>query len=605
MARTSLKTPIPDSAYEARTRTVLRVCGESGMGLKSVAEILTKALKRLGFYVYADREYPSLIKGGHSFVQLDFSVDPVHSMSLKADLMLALDFSGLDTYMDEMRPGTMVLHSFEHHERVVGLEDRAAQAGFTLEYLPAKTIARELGGNDLVINMVMIGYSWGLLRLPIEPLRQAVTEQFADKPALLAIDLKCIERGYALAQEHPKPPSFSIRLPDSIPEKILLDGNMALALGAIQAGVRAYYAYPMSPSSSILTHLAEFAHTTGMVVKQAEDEITAAQMAVGSMFMGTRALVATSGGGFDLMTETVSLAGMIENPLVIVIAQRPGPATGLPTWTAQADLLMAIHSGHGEYPKIVVACSDATSCYEQIQHAFNWAETYQCVVLVLTEKVIGEALSMVDPFPHGTIPIQRGLVDFSDGVTKVYSEERYAFTPSGVSKRWIPGSSPAYYYANGDEHGPDGTVTEEADEAAAMIDKRMRKEATLLEAIPEPRVVGPEAEASLSVIGWGSTRWVMQDVVAWYEERGIRVNYLHFDVVYPLKTERVTRFFKENPNVFLLEGNYRGQLGQMIEQSTGLRFADKLLKYDGRPFFFEEVVGWLESKRTAPKDSTI
>jgi 2-oxoglutarate ferredoxin oxidoreductase subunit alpha len=380
-----------------------------------------------------------------------------------------------------------------------------------------------------------------------------------------------------------------------------LDGNTALGLGAIQAGVRAYYAYPMSPASTILSYLAEVSHETGMVVKQAEDEITAAQMSLGSMFMGTRAFTATSGGGFDLMTETVSLAGMTETPLVIVLAQRPGPATGLPTWTAQADLLLAIHSGHGEYPKVVLACSDTSSCYEQIQHAFNLAEQYQCVVIVLTEKVIAEALMMVDPFTHGTIPIERGLVDTKEGLQKVYSEERYALTPTGVSKRWLPGSTKMHYYANGDEHWVDGSLTEEADHAAAMMEKRMRKEITILKALPEPAVHGVAKNANLSVVGWGSTKGVMEDVIRWYKKRGVAINYLHYDVVSPIKTTRLKQFFAENSNVCLLEGNYRGQLGGLIEHATGLRFADRLLKYDGRPFFFEEVIGWIEVRRLASK----
>lgn len=599
MARTSLKIRIPPKVTRTRTRTVLRICGESGMGLKSVAEILTKALKRLGFYVYADREYPSLIKGGHSLAQIDFGVEPIGSMALHADLMLALDYTGLNAYLDEMPKGSLVLHTFERHEQVKGLKARAHKGGFKVEYLPAKKIAYELGGNDLVINMVMVGYAWGMLGLPIKPLKVAVHEQFVDKPKLLAIDLKCIEAGSVLAKKAlgSSKKHLSIQLPKKNPTKILLDGNMALTLGAIQAGVRAYYAYPMSPSSTILSYMADLANQTGMVVKQAEDEITAAQMTLGSMFMGTRALVGTSGGGFDLMTESVSLAGMTETPMVVVLAQRPGPATGLPTWSAQADLLLAMHAGHGEYARVVMACSDATSCYELVQHAFNMAEQYQCVVVLLTEKVIAEAYTMVDPFKHQAIPIRRGLVTSQAALRKLKPNDRYALTASGVSKRWLPGSTSTHYFANSDEHGLDGALTEEADHVAAMMEKRMRKECTVEKALPEPRVIGVAKGAKVSVVGWGSTKGVMEDVIRWYKRRGVAINYLHFDYLYPLKTERLKRFFLENQRVCLVEGNYRAQLGTLIESATGLRFADRLLKYDGRPFFFEEVVGFVEKQK--------
>jgi 2-oxoglutarate ferredoxin oxidoreductase subunit alpha len=357
--------------------------------------------------------------------------------------------------------------------------------------------------------------------------------------------------------------------------------------------------------------MANWANQFGIVVKQGEDEITVAQMALGSMFMGTRALAATSGGGFDLMTETVSLAGMIECPLVIIIAQRPGPATGLPTWTAQADLNLAIHAGHGEFARIVMAVSDPTSAFDLIQHAFNLAEEFQTPVLLLTEKTIAEAQETVETFRQNAVPIKRGLVP-ADKLNMLKSVDRYQITKTGVSKRWIPGSSPAFYYANSDEHWESGVLTEDGKKTAAMIEKRMKKLKSIEDALPEPVEYGP-AKADISFVGWGSSKGVMLDAIEYLksshhhnEPHGPNlpdpagqadelnepssVNYLHFDYLWPLKTKTLIKFFEQNKNVHLIEGNFQGQLGNLIEGHTGLKFKGRLLKWDGRPFFLEEVI---------------
>jgi 2-oxoglutarate ferredoxin oxidoreductase subunit alpha len=576
-------------------RFVLKVCGESGMGLRSVGQILTKSLKRFGYYVHSDREYPSLIKGGHSMVQVDFSTQPVRSLSTNANIQVALDYAGLMNYLDTIKPGGILMHSFEKHAMIPELEKMAAERDIQLVFVPARETAYALGGNHVVVNMVMVGFAWGVLGLKLKPLQTAVEEQFADKPKLLEIDLKCIEAGYQMAIDDTSITSHELPEPDSVPDQILIDGNTAIALGAIQAGVRAYYAYPMSPASSILSDLAEFAHESGMLVKQVEDEITAAQMCLGSMHMGTRALTATSGGGVDLMTETMSLAGMTEIPFVMVYAQRTGPATGLPTWTGQAGLNLAVYGAHGEFPRVVIAVSDPSSAYELTQHALNIAEKYQLVVMLLTEKVIAESQSMVDPFQHGAIPIERGLITDEAALKKLTSNDRYQITDSGVSPRWLPGSGAPHYFANGDEHWLDGQVTEEAEEAHEMVAKRMRKQKTVLEALPEPQVYGVEKGASVSFVGWGSTKNTMLDVIAYYKEQGVSVNYLHFDYVFPLKTKRLKRFFAENETVCLIEGNHTAQFGTLVEDKTNLTFHKKFLKWNGRPFYYDEVIGFVES----------
>ncbi len=573
-------------------RTSIKIAGSSGSGLVITGQMMMHALKHLGYYINSDREYPSLIKGGYANYQVDFGTQPLHSLSEHIDLVLAVDRIGLMNSIDCMGEGDIVIHDDDRHMMIPGLDAKAREKGIQMVHIPARKIAHDNGGNLLMTNMVSLGLAWRILGLPYEVIADEVREKFKNKPKLLEIDLKCLEAGYK-ATDVAHVPEMDVEHPESVPDTILLEGNTAVGLGAIHAGVRAYFAYPMSPSSSILSYMTKTAHQTGIAVKQGEDEITVAQMTLGAMHMGTRALCATSGGGYDLMTETVSLAAIIETPFVVVICQRPGPATGLPTWTCQGDLNLAIGSAHGEFARVVIGLSDPTSCFELMQHAFNIAEKYQVPVIVLSEKVVCETKRTVAPFEQGVIPIERGLITANKELEELKPSDRYKFTDSGVSPRWLPGASQANYYANSDEHRTDGCVTEMAEEVIPMVEKRMRKEHTIIDALPEPEIFGAESGADVSFIGWGSTKNVMLDVIRACKEKGIAVNYLHYDYVWPFKKEAAEKFFAENENVCLLEGNYLGQFGQIVEDKTGTKFDKKFLKYDGRQFFFEEVMRYV------------
>lgn len=574
-------------------RTSIKLTGESGKGLLSSGLIMARALKDMGFHLTSDREYPSLIQGGHSSLQIDFGTNEINALSQELDIVVAFDRAGLIEYIDEIKEGGILIHAYERHNMIPQLKKLTEQKNITVLYLPGRTIVRKKGGSEIMINMVLLGLLWKVLGFDPEALKKEVERQFSSRPKLLKTNFKCIEAGYK-AKELKNIPKYKIKRNRKKPNTILIDGTRAISLGAIQAGVRNYYMYPMSPASGILTYLAQKYDETGMIVKQVEDEITAAQMTIGSMHAGSRALVATSGGGYDLMTETVSLSGLTETPLVIIIGQRPGPATGLPTWTSQGDLALAINAGHGEFPRIVVGCSDPSSSYELIQHAFNLAEKYQTTVIVLTEKVVLETFKTVEPFKQKKIPIERGLVTKKSELKSLKSSDRYKITKSGISKRWIPGSCETYYYANGDEHWEDGKITEKSEPIKEMYAKRMRKETTIKTALPDPLIYGAKTNADISFIGWGSTKNTMLDVIEETKKNGIKVNYLHIDYVWPLRDKAIDKFFTQNKNVCLIEGNYRGQLGELIEHATCKKFKDKLLKYDGRPFFVDEIMTYIE-----------
>ena len=574
------------------SRMSIKIAGESG-SLSTAGNIVVECLRKLDYYVYGEREFPSLIKGGRANTQINFAKYPIRALSHNILVGVALDREGVLDCLDTLADGGILIHGFDRWNKIIkDLPDRAAAKNLTVYELPARTIAENLGGSAIMVNTVLVGFLFKVLGLDLSPMLDALTKQLSKKPQLLKINLECAKAGYDYNSVLPIDGKLNFEVDTTLTQNTLghiyVDGNAALSLGAIAGGCRVHYQYPMSPSTTVLINLAAWAQKTGMLVKQAEDEITAIQMALGSMHTGTRAMTATSGGGFDLMTETVSLAGMIETPCVTIIVQRPGPATGLPTWTGQADLNLAIYSGHGEYGKLVIACSDPQNCYENIQHAFNMAEKYQIPVMVLSEACIGMSNTVVPAFDNDLIPIERHLPTDLDNLKP---SDRYAITESGISTRWIPGSSKTIYFANGDEHHPDGSLDESLT-AGDMIQKRIRKLQTIENDLPEPDIYGGETDADVSFVGWGSTKNAILDAIDQLKisNSNLKINYLHFNYVYPLKTTKLKQFLKNNKNIILIEGNSTGQLGELITIKTGYQFQNKFLKWNGRPFYVEEIL---------------
>lgn len=588
-------------------RSVIKVAGESG-SLSTAGNIIINALRQLGLFIYSEREFPSLIKGGRANVQINYSNQEIRSMSNSIPVGVALDREGVLDCLDTLADGGVLIHGFDRWNKVIkDLVDRASSKNLQVIEIPAREIAAENGGGVIMVNTVLMGVLFQVLGLGFELLEGSLRKELSKKPALLEINVKCAKAGYEFVFNDNKSETITSSIIEDLKSnfdftannsvisqintneisynKLFLDGNSAIALGSLAAGCRAYYAYPMSPATTVLIQLAKWADKSGMLIKQAEDEITAAQMALGSMHAGTRAFTTTSGGGFDLMTETISLAGIIETPLVVAISQRPGPGTGLPTWTAQGDLSLAIYSGHGEYGKCVIACSDPVSCYENIQLAFNIAEKYQIPVILLTEANIAMSSVTVDKNELVNVDIERNLSVPND-------QDRYEITESGVSPRWLPGTPDKIYYANGDEHWIDGSITEDADKAGEMYAKRLRKNETLLHELPESVIFGIKESADVSFVGWGSTKNTILDAMDILAESNpeIKVNYLHYNFVYPLKTEKLMEFLANNKNIILIEGNATGQLGELITTKTGHIFQEKILKWNGRPFYVEEIL---------------
>lgn len=570
-----------------KKRISVKIGGESGQGINSIGEILAKSLKRSGFFVFGYREYPSLIKGGYASYQIDISDSTINSSSRYTNLLLCLSRVSLLKYLRTINQNGILIHNLKH----LTLDEKDNQFikdnNIKIFYLDSDELLQKVGAKKIMSNTIFLGILGHLLGLNQESVGEILAEIINKGEEILNQNLASLNAGY----DYAKTLSLDVLTQElgrdeSTKSNLLISGNEAIALGAYGAGARAYYSYPMTPASSILTFLSEIKGKTGMVVRQVDDEITAAQMMIGSMFMGTRAFVGTSGGGFDLMTESLSLAGIVENPAVFILAQRPGPATGLPTWTAQGDLDLAVHSGHGEFPRIVLAASDIKSAYLLIQEAFNLTEKFQTPVILLTEKQIAESLYEVKALPE-PVAVDRSLEKRFETLNK---NSRYEYSESGISRRWLPGESSVTYVGNSDEHLEDGSLTEESEAVKKMFEKRMSKFNSIQNLIPEPKLVG-KSDPQIIFVGFGSTRSVIEDVA---NIHNVPVGYLHYEYLFPMKTGYLQSLKNEGKRLIIIENNYTSQLGGLIKKTCGIEIEEKLLKYDGRPFFIEDILEYLD-----------
>jgi 2-oxoglutarate ferredoxin oxidoreductase subunit alpha len=389
---------------------------------------------------------------------------------------------------------------------------------------------------------------------------------------------------------------YTIAPHEMVAPRMLISGNEAIGLGAIKGGIQFYAGYPMTPSSTILAYMAAKQYEYGFVVKHAEDEIAVINMAIGASYAGARSMCATSGGGFALMGEGLGLASITETPIVIVNVQRPGPATGLPTWTDQGDLRFVMHAAQGEGFRMIIAPGDMEECFFAMQHALNFAEKYQIPVIVLSDKWLAESHAAVPSFDAKGVPLTRGKLALND---KQMSEmrmqyqfkefERYLSTNDGVSPRTVPGVAEGVYLANSDEHDTRGYTNEEAEVRLEQVDKRMLKLHPVLSEMPNPTIYGNE-HSSVLLVGWGSVKGPVLEALKMVQETyDTSVAFMHIQYVWPFPKTFVREALVRYRKIIMVENNSHGQMVGVIEQMTGTHIHDKWLKYDGRPFWPEEL----------------
>ncbi len=538
---------------------------------------------RTGYYVFIHQDYESRVRGGHNFFQIRFADRPVSASRDVVDILVALDKATIPSHEKELSPdGTIIYDSAtlkEKHEGAVFLD------------VPFNGLAVEHGGSRIMANTVATGTVLGMLGLDLEIFNDVIRETLGRKgEEIVAANLAAAVAGHGFAQRECLRCAFS--LPGGDRPRMLINGNEAIGLGAVASGVKFYAAYPMTPSTGIMTFVASRAKEQNIVVEQAEDEIAAINMAIGASFGGVRAMTGTSGGGFALMVEGLSLAGMTETPVVVALGQRPGPATGLPTRTEQGELLFMLHAGHGEFPRVIFAPGTPEQALLLTNKAFALAEKYQVPAIIMTDQYLADCEWTYQSLDLSSLVYTdyrvRGKA-FSD----LPSYKRHAFTESGVSPLAVPGDGPHVVATDSDEHDEDGHLTEDAETRRRMVDKRLfRKLPLISEEIGPPTLYGP-VSPEIVVTGWGSTYGAIKEAVdALSEEHSIAM--LHFSEIYPFPmTEKFDylRILKEAKLTICVEQNAMGKFASLMRAETGYAFDRHISRYDGRPFTLETLMG--------------
>lgn len=564
----------------------VKIGGEAGFGIMTTGLLMGKIATRSGYFAFEYPEYPSLIRGGHNVVSIRISDEQVFSQEEKTDILICLNEETHKLHSSLVKDGGVIV--LDRDKINITPSSQNNKANYI--HVPFSKILQENSLSTVMLNNIALGALMSLLDATLDVLDGLIAENFARKSQeIIDKNINAAKLGFE-AVKTAYPQGYNIKIPKKtdITEKLYLTGNEMIGVGAIASLCRFYVAYPMTPSSVLLHFLAAKSESQGIVVKHAEDEISVINMALGASFAGVRSMVGTSGGGFALMVEGVSLAGITETPIVIMMGQRPGPATGMPTWTEQGDLLFILHAGHGEFPKIVLAPGDIEECYKLTIDAFNLADKYQTPVFILADKYILEGHQTVEKSKIQNLEykINRGKLLSQQELAKILDYKRYLDTPDGISPRALPGQKGALFQANSYEHTQDGHTTEESIERVRQVDKRNKKYATFLSEDAKLPTLYGEKDRLLTLVSWGSMK---APILQAMKESG-KFNYLHFSCMWPLPEGQVKEMLLSFKNILLVENNSTAQLGQLIKMVTGIDIKNKLLKYSGRPIYPEEIL---------------
>jgi len=583
--------------------------GENGQGIASTGDILARIFARRGLNLNAYNAYQSIIRGGHTFLTIRASDGPVRSMGDKVDVLIPLNQDSMDRHLRLMKAGSRVLYDGDK------LKPGAPAAEVQLCPMPMKDLTK---GNKLAANTAALGAALQMLGIESEPLEAVIARQFKKKgDAVVAENVGIARAGYDYAAQNFKP--FPFKAPKLSRPQAIVTGNQATAMGGVAAGVKFYAAYPMSPSTGVLMWMAAHARQLGIMVRQVEDEIGVMNMVIGAGHTGCRAMCATSGGGFALMTEAIGMAGMIETPVVCVDVQRAGPATGVPTKTEQGDLWQVLGAGQGDYPRLIVAPSSQFDLFRSIPELFNLCDKYQCPGLVLADLLISEGTASVDPadldfdvkidrgdliLPNGNGENENPLGGYNDNAYL-----RYRNTPSGISPRAVPGVPGHIHVAATDEHDEDGTLISDEftnpTKRRMMVEKRARKMQNAAADIAPPKLVGPE-NAQVTLVGWGSTEGVIREALEKLAgEEGVVANQLHIKWIVPFHSGEVSRILSRSKRVIIVENNYTGQFARYLRSETGFAAHGHIRKYDGEPFMPHHIVNAVKEQLAGKQEISV
>lgn len=535
--------------------------GAAGQGLATIGRLMSTAIVRAGYHLLVTQKYMSRVRGGHNTFSMRMGPEEVLGPVEAIDILVALNQESVDKHRDELADGALVLAGED-----IDTGDLNALA------IPFK----ELAPKPLFHNTVALGVLAATVCSDESILEKLLSETFAKKgDEVVEVNVDVVRAAYewVKGQEY----DFTcLAPPEDKRERLVLNGNEALALGALAAGCNFVSFYPMTPGTSVATALINKGAPLGLVYEQVEDEIAAVNIALGASYAGARPMVPTSGGGFSLMTEGVSLAGVSETPLVVTVAQRPGPATGMATRTEQADLDLALYGGHGEFPRAILAPADVAQCFYLAHRAFDLAESFQTPILILTDQYLADSFQDVEPFDLEDLPdVARPMTEAGEGY------KRYALSDDGVSPRLVPGFDKELVRADSHEHDETGWITEDGMNRVVQNSKRLDKAFGLEDETIEPDYYG-EDNPDVLLVCWGSSLGACLDAMD-RADTDKTMAVLHFSQVYPLCESLFMDDLEKAGTVVAVEGNATGQFARLITRETGFEINNYVLRFDGRP----------------------
>ena len=567
----------------------ISIGGAAGQGIAAPGDVLAWIFVRRGLHLYTYNAYQSIIRGGHIFLTFRISTEKVYTHGDQLDLLICLNQDTMDRHLKHMGPGTRVIYNSDT------IEPGEAQEGVQLCGMPVKELSND-SRNKLVQNTAALGVSMHLLGLDFGILEEILTQQFMRKGQAVVDENVGVARAaydHAIANF----PAFPEATPEGEKPQAWWAGNDALAMGGACAGVKFYAAYPMSPSTGVLHWMANHARDLGIMVRQVEDEIGVATMTIGAATTGTRAMCATSGGGFALMTEAVGSAGMMEIPVVMIDVQRAGPSTGVPTKTEQGDLWQMLGASQGDFPRIIVAPIDALDAFNTVPELFNLVDRYQCPGIILSDLLISEGRFSVDPDDIDFHPkIDRGEL-ITEPSTNGDEYLRYKYTESGISPRAVPGLEGYVHVVATDEHDEDGVLISDEftnpTKRRLMVEKRGRKMQDIFEHVAAPEIEGEE-DADVTLVGWGSTYGAIHEALEQLKVEGITANHLPIKWIVPFHVKEITDILSNSKKVIVIENSYSGQFFRYMRSETGLNVDAHIRKYDGEPFMPHQVANGVQ-----------
>jgi len=545
---------------------VIVLAGEAGQGIQSIESILAQLLKMSGYNFFSTSEFMSRVRGGANSTAIRVSGKRAAGFLERIDILLPLHKEAIAHLGKRITPDTIV----------IGEKDKIDHPGMI--DIQFTGMAAEIGA-AVYANTIAAGCICGLLKVDETECEDFILGYFSGKSEdVRSKNVVAIKKGYA-AGKGLVDISVAIEKDVAVKTELLLTGSDAIALGALAGGCDYVCGYPMSPATGVLEKMAAYGKKFAIIVEQVEDEIGVVNMALGAWYAGARALVTTSGGGFALMSEGISLCGMIESPLVLHLAQRPGPATGLPTRSEQGDLDLVLHAGHGDFPRIILAPGTPAEGFALTRKAFNMAAAFQVPVFILTDQFFVDSRGNTPVFAAGEPGVEKHVVKTA------MDYKRFSLTENGISPRGIPGYGSGRVCADSDEHDESGHITEDLDLRVRMVEKRLKKFAAIRPDIVAPKLIGSSNYRTL-VVCWGSTFATVCEAVAALGKTDVAV--LHFSWLFPFP-EEAGAYLQRAARLIVVEGNSSAQFAGLIKQTTGVVSAHNILKYNGLPFAVEEI----------------